>query len=164
MQELLKKQFEEAFREHLGIIIRISRAYTKTRQDLEDLVNDIAVEIWSSFPTFRSDSKISTWIYRIALNTALNYKRNERRRAGFLDKESLDNIINTLYAEDDNRSELLYNSIDQLDEFNRAIIILYLDGKSHEEIARITGISKSNVGTRIGRIKEQLKKTIIKKV
>jgi len=116
MQELLKKQFEEAFREHLGIIIRISRAYTKTRQDLEDLVNDIAVEIWSSFPTFRSDSKISTWIYRIALNTALNYKRNERRRAGFLDKESLDNIINTLYAEDDNRSELLYNSIDQLDD------------------------------------------------
>jgi len=163
MNDSLQNQFENIFRENLGIIISIARAYTKTRQDHEDLINDIALECWNSFKNFRGEAKISTWIYRIALNTALNYSRTAKRRTSIMDKASLEIIFTSQYREDDKKTELLYDCIDELDVFNRAIIIFYLDGKSHDEIAGITGISKTNVGTRISRIKEQLKKIIQEK-
>jgi len=163
MNDSLQTQFEKAFRDHLGIIIHIARAYTKTRQDLEDLVNDIALEAWNSFPKFRGEAQLSTWIYRIALNTALNYSRSEKRRTGIMDKAALEIILGSLYRDEDSTIELLYSCIDELDKFNRALIILYLDGKSHEEIAVISGISKTNVGTRISRIKDELKNILREK-
>jgi RNA polymerase sigma-70 factor, ECF subfamily len=159
-------QFLDVLVRNTGIILKISRAYTKTDQDKEDLVNDITLQLWKSFEKFKGDSKISTWIYRVALNTSMNFKRrNENNR--FFPMEDVKKIDdqNWLIGQcDSSYSEILYECIDELNELNKAIILLYLDGNSHEEISEITGISKTNVGTRIGRIKEELRSMAITKI
>src|SRR5665647_605945 len=157
----LKEQFLDIFEKNIGIVIKVSRVYSNNAQDREDLINDIALELWKSYHNFNGKSKISTWIYRVALNTSMNYKRKKKKDSLFLSLNDFQNeSLSPWLTEQDNSTELeiLYRCIDELNEFNKAIILLYLEGKSHEEIAEITGISKSNVGTRINRIKEQIKK------
>ncbi len=144
---------------NIGIIMKISKAYTNTMQDREDLINDISFEMWKAFPNFKGKSKISTWIYRIALNTAMNFQRRAKKKIDFIQT-----AIDIQYPDPSNENvknpqiEILYDCIAELDAFSKAIILLYLDGHKHDEIAEITGISKTNVGTRISRIKEQLRK------
>ena len=165
--DLSSEQFLNVFEENIGLIFKISRAYTKTLQDREDLINDIALELWKSFKNFRGNSKISTWIYRIALNTSMNYKRRKKKDSLFSfldDSRKADYISWNLEDDKSSEAEILYQCIDELGEINKAIILLYLDGNSHEEISEITGISKSNVGTRIGRIKEQIKNLATSKI
>jgi RNA polymerase sigma-70 factor, ECF subfamily len=158
-------QFLDILEKNIGIIVKISRAYARTVPDREDLINDITLELWKSFGRFKGQSKISTWIYRVSLNTSMNYKRKSKNgRLIFLDDlKQYDNMDWLLEQYDSSQSELLYRCIDELDELNKAIILLYLDGNSHEEISCITGVSKTNVGTRIGRIKEQIRNLAIKK-
>ena len=160
-----KDQFLDILEKNIGIIIKIARAYSKTLHDKEDLINDITLELWKSFGRFKGDSKISTWIYRIALNTSMNYKRKrEKDRFFFLDDlKQIENLNWLIEQPDSSHSEILYQCIDELNQLNKAIILLYLDGNSHDEISDITGISKTNVGTRIGRIKEQIKNLAISK-
>jgi len=165
--EISNEEFLDVFEKNIGLILKISRAYTKTIQDREDLLNDIAFELWKSFKTFKGNSKISTWIYRIALNTSMNYKRKKKNDSLFSlldDSKKVDNIPWLADEENSAESEILYQCINELNEINKAIILLYLDGNSHDEIAEITGISKTNVGTRIGRIKEQIKNLAISKI
>jgi RNA polymerase sigma-70 factor, ECF subfamily len=154
-----KDQFLDILEKNIGIIIKIARAYSKTLPDKEDLINDITLELWKSYGRFKGDSKISTWIYRIALNTSMNYKRKrEKDRLFFLDDlKQIENISWLIEQPDSSNSEILYQCIDELNQLNKAIILLYLDGNSHDDISEITGISKTNVGTRISRIKEQIK-------
>ena len=160
-----KEQFLDILEKNIGIIIKIARAYSKTLHDKEDLINDITLELWKSFGRFKGDSKISTWIYRIALNTSMNYKRKrEKDRLFFLDDlKQIENLSWLIEQTDSSHSEILYQCIDELNQLNKAIILLYLDGNSHDEISDITGISKTNVGTRISRIKEQLKNLVTTK-
>jgi len=154
----IHERFISLLETNLGIILKISKAYTSTVQDREDLVNDIAYEMWKSFPNFKGKSKISTWVYRVSLNTAMNFNRNTRKK-----REFLQSAIKIYYDELSNETDsnpqiaLLYDCIADLDQYSKAIILLYLDGYKHDEIAEITGISKTNVGTRISRIKEVLK-------
>jgi len=154
-----KDQFLDILEKNIWIIIKIARAYSKTLHDKEDLINDITLELWKSFGRFKGDSKISTWIYRIALNTSMNYKRKrEKDRLFFLDDlKQIENKSWLIEQLDSSHSEILYQCIDELNQLNKAIILLYLDGNSHDEISEIIGISKTNVGTRISRIKEQIK-------
>ena len=154
-----KEQFLDILEKNIGIIIKIARAYSKTLPDKEDLINDITLELWKSFGRFKGDSKISTWIYRIALNTSMNYKRRrEKDRLFFLDDlKQIENKSWLIEQLDSSHSEILYQCIDELNQLNKAIILLYLDGNSHDEISEIIGISKTNVGTRISRIKEQIR-------
>lgn len=161
----LKDQFLDILEKNIGIIIKIARAYSKTIHDKEDLINDITLELWKSFGRFKGDSKISTWIYRVALNTSMNYKRKrEKDRLFFLDDlKQIENIGWLTEQPDSSQSEILYQCIDELNQLNKAIILLYLDGNSYDEISDITGISKTNVGTRISRIKEQLKNLVTTK-
>ncbi len=157
----IKEQFETIFEENIGIILKISRAFARTTYDRDDLINDIALELWKSFPRFKGNSKLSTWIYRVALNTSMNYKRKKKKNLVFFSEiKQSESIARMVEEEEDLNTDILYKCIDELNELNKAIIILYLDGNSHDEIAEITGISKSNVGTRIGRIKEQIKKIV----
>ena len=161
------EQFLRVFEENTGIIIKISRAFAKTSHDREDLINDIAFELWKSFEKFKGGSKISTWIYRVALNTSMNFKRKKKKDSSFLFFQDFkkEDIFPWLIEQDNSsESEILYTCIDELNEINKAIILLYLDGNSHDEIAEIMGISKTNVGTRIGRIKEQIKDLINNKI
>ena len=166
-KDKLSEQFLSVFEENTGIIIKISRAFTHTSHDREDLINDIALELWKSFEKFKGDSKISTWIYRVALNTAINYKRKKKNDSlfSFLNDFRKEEITPWLVEqEESDESEVLYQCIDELNEINKAIVLLYLDGNSHAEISEIMGISKTNVATRIGRIKEQLKNLAITKI
>jgi len=159
----LKEQFISIFEKNIGIILKISRAYSKTTHDREDLINDIALELWKSYPNFKGDSKISTWIYRISLNVSMNNKRRKKSNLLYFSETKQFDVSAWLSEKDKNsQTDLLYQCIDELEEFNKAIIILYLDGNSHEEISTITGISKTNVGTRISRIKVQIKKIATK--
>jgi RNA polymerase sigma-70 factor, ECF subfamily len=161
----LKEQFLDIFEKNIGIIIKIARAYSKTSQDKEDLINDIALELWKSYGNFKGDSKMSTWIYRVALNTSLNFRRKQKSdKYIFLDDLKQTNNLSWLIEQNDtSQYDILYQCIDELGELNKAIIMLYLDGNSHDEISGITGISKTNVGTRIGRIKEQIKNLAVTK-
>lgn len=156
----LKENFLDIFEKNIGIIIKISRCYTTIAQDREDLINDIALELWKSFKSFNGNSKISTWIYRVALNTSMNYKRKKKNDSLFFslnDFKKYDTFPWLIEQDNSSDIEVLYQCINELNEINKAIILLYLDGNSHDEISEITGISKSNVGTRISRIKEQIK-------
>ena len=156
-------EFLKVFEANAGIVLKIAKAYTDTTHDREDLINDIVVELWRSFDTFRGHSSVSTWIYRVALNTSMNCRRKKKRDSLFTfwnDSKQFEGMHWLTEQDDTPETELLYQCIDQLDAINKAIILLYLDGKSHEEIALITGISKTNVGTRIGRIKEQIREII----
>ncbi|MCX6320648.1 MAG: sigma-70 family RNA polymerase sigma factor [Bacteroidia bacterium] len=161
-----KDQFLDILEKNIGIILKIARAYAKTIQDKEDLINDITLELWKSFGKFKGDSKISTWIYRVALNTSMNYKRKrEKDRLFFFDDlKQIESLSWLIEQQDSSQSEILYQCIDELSELNKAIILLYLDGNSHDEISDITGVSKTNVGTRIGRIKEQIKNLATTKI
>lgn len=159
--------FLAVFQENIGIVLRIAKVYTSNRQDREDLINNIALELWKSFKNFNGNAKISTWIYRVALNTSMNFKRRKKKDSLFFSLNDLKRKDNYPWFQEQNEPpdlDILYQCIDELNEINKAIILLYLDGNSHEEISEITGISKSNVGTRIGRIKEQLKNLAITKI
>src|SRR6056297_2082398 len=160
-----KEQFVDILEKNIGIIMKIARVYTSIEQDCEDLINDITLELWKSFKNFKGKSKVSTWIYRVALNTSMNYQRKKKNDTLF----SATNDFKTetsewLYQQDNSeQSKILYQCIDELNELNKAIILLYLDGNTHDDISEITGISKTNVGTRISRIKEQIKNLVTKK-
>jgi len=166
MVENSNEQFLGILEKNIGMIIKVSRVYANIEQDREDLVNDIILELWKSFKNFKGNSKISTWIYRVALNVSMNYKRNRK-------SDSLFNSINDFkkeeilswHTEQDLSAdlEMVYACIEELSEINKAIILLYLEGNTHDEIAEILGMSKTNVGTRIGRIKEQIANFIHKK-
>lgn len=163
----LKEEFLDVFEKNIGIIIKISRGYTTNTQDREDLINDIALELWKSFNSFNGNSKISTWIYKVALNTAMNYKRKRKNDSLFFslnDFKKEDTFPWLIEQDNSSGVEVLYQCINELNEINKAIVLLYLDGNSHDEISDITGISKTNVGTRISRIKEQIKSLAITKI
>ena len=161
------EEFLNIFQKNIGIVIKISRAYTSNHQDKEDLINDIALELWKSFKRFSGNVKISTWIYRVALNTSMNYKRQKKRESLFFSLNEFKKEDNFSWLQEQDSSsglDIIYQCIDELNEMNKAIILLYLDGNSHDEISEITGISKTNVGTRIGRIKEQIKNLATTKI
>jgi RNA polymerase sigma-70 factor (ECF subfamily) len=162
-----KEQFLDILDKNIGILIKLSRVYTNVAQDRDDLINDITLELWKSFKSFNGDSKISTWIYRVAINTSMNYKRKKRNDSMFVsltDFKKEDGLPWLAEQENSSELEILYSCIDELNEINKAIIMLYLDGNSHEEISEIMGISKTNVGTRITRIKDQMKSIALTKI
>ncbi len=154
----LHERFLSVLETNIGIILKISNAYTRTSHDREDLISDIAFEMWKAYPNFKGKSSISTWIYRVALNTAMNFNRRNRKNKDFIQKAiELHNSDPLGDNEGNPQMDLLHECIAELDAFSKAIVLLYLDGYKHDEIAKITGISRTNVGTRISRIKEQLR-------
>ena len=160
----IKELFVSILEKHIGIIFKISGAYAYVKQDREDLIHDIIYELWKSYKRFDGSCKISTWIYRVALNISMNYIRGRRNAVLFSSLDDFREKDITMWVEEQSslpQLEMLYRCIDKLGEIDKAIILLYLDGNSHDEISEIIGLSRTNVGTRIGRIKEQLKKLMI---
>ncbi len=155
-----KAAFMEILEDHKLIIFKICNSYCRDREEQKDLVQEVIMQLWSSFPKYNPEFKLSTWVYRIALNVAISNYRKSTTRSKHLAKVEEGYV--DIAVDDDRDSQedmqLLREFINQLDELNRALMILYLDGNSHEEIAAILNISKSNVGTKINRIKEKLKK------
>ena len=158
-----EKEFIQVIKENEGVIFKITTIYTDNREDQQDLYQDIVYQLWRSFESFRGASKFSTWMYRIALNTALTrIKKNKRKGISI----GIDKVVlhQTEYydTEFEERLKVLYAHIQQLNVLEKGLMLLLLEGKKYEEIAEITGLSKSNVGTRISRIKNKLKKQLVK--
>lgn len=158
-----ENKFVEVIQENEGILYKMTRLYVNDKDDQKDLYQDIVYQLWKSFSTFKGDAKLSTWIYRIALNTSLLFLKNKKKK-GY--KTSLDGIvlINENYDPVlEERLKILYARIRELGEVDKGIVFLYLEGKKYEEISEITGMSTSNIGTRMARVKVKLNKQIIKK-
>ena len=148
-------------REHEGIIYKISRVYFDQEEDQKDLYQEIVYQLWKSYDSFDDRSKWSTWMYRVALNTAISFLKRDKSKLKKVSSEGLDNFkMEPFDPVMEERIEWLYKSIQELSVVEKGIILLFLEGKRHDEIASITGFSTTNVGTRISRIKEKLKRQI----
>ena len=154
-------EFIKRIKENEGVIFKVSRLYCDHEEDRRDLYQEIVYQLWRSFGSFREEAKWSTWMYRVSLNTAIAYLRNKKKKRDEDSEKLFHNLQDEGYDKViEDRINWLYKEIEQLSMVEKGIVLLYLDGKSHQEIAEITGFTKSNVGTRIGRIKEKLKKKV----
>jgi RNA polymerase sigma-70 factor (ECF subfamily) len=148
---------------HAGIVRRIAATYCRSREDRADLAQEIIAELWRAFARYDAGRPFSTWMYRIALNVAISHVRDasrDRRCLVPFEEELHDAPSTPVDHEARQHMALLQRAIDALDPMNRALLVLYLDEHSHREIAEILGISESNVGTRIARLKERIRKEL----
>jgi len=148
--------FEHWLEEHKGIFFKVIRSYSSVSEDQEDLFQEIAVNVWKSVPSFRNDCAVSTWIYRIALNRAIKWSLKTKKQQ---EKETDEEVIKVLQPVEDRPDERLlwlYDQIHLLDEVDRSLCLLLLDGFSYKEMAAIVGISENYVGVKINRIKKHL--------
>jgi RNA polymerase sigma factor (sigma-70 family) len=152
--------FLSVIQTHKGILYKIANAYCKDMEDRKDLVQEIIAQLWKSFDNYNDQYKYSTWIYRIALNVAISFYRKENRRKE-VDNPLSEGVLHMTDTgtpdENDENIRFLQQFITELKELDKALLLLYLEEKSHKEIAEIMGISVSNVATKINRIKAVLK-------
>lgn len=152
----MEKEFVQLLNTHAGIIYKVCQLYCRTPADRQDLFQEIVLQLWKSYPTFKQEARFSTWMYRIALNTAITHYRKEQRRPQAVFMEGFE-MPDLAAANADNEDiRILYKAIEQLSAVEKAIILLFLDEKSYEEIAEITGITKTNVGVKLNRTKQKL--------
>jgi len=156
----LEKEFLQIIQKNQGIIHKVCNIYCDFEEDRNDLFQEIVAQLWKSFPSFRNDSKFSTWMYRVALNTAItSFKKNKRRPdqnqlsyANFqIEEEKYD-------TETEENIKLLHRAVSQLTGVEKSIVLLFLENKGYEEIAEITGITQNYVRVKMNRIKKKLKK------
>ena len=147
--------FDEWLASHKGILFKVVHAYAFEHADRQDLFQEVAVQLWRSVDAFRGDSSVPTWMYRVALNTAIAWTRKEgRHQRGKQELDVVEGLLTTASAERrDPRGEWLYQQIAQLKDVDRSVALLLLDGFSYKEIAAIVGLTESNVGVKINRIK-----------
>ena len=155
-----KKAFNELFEEHKGIINKVSMLYTRNREDQEDLLKDICFQLCRSYNNFREEAQFSTWLYRVALNTAINQVRKNKKKSA--SETFYENIHYASLNSENNDGQVsqLFKAISLLNKIDKALILLWLEEKSYDDIADILGISKSNVSVKLVRIKKQLSETI----
>ncbi|WP_149275814.1 sigma-70 family RNA polymerase sigma factor [Pareuzebyella sediminis] len=157
----MRNKFVAIIKENEGIIYKVTKIYTDQYADQQDLYQEIVYQLWKSFDSFNGKSKISTWIYKVALNTSLMHIKRKTKHPKPITIPDI--LLKTEDKKDtlmDDRIALLYKQIKKLNEGEKAIIFLFLEGKKHKEIAAITGFTTSNVGTQISRIKQKLKTEI----
>ena len=150
--------FGEWLAGHQGILFKVVHAYAFEHADRQDLFQEVAVQVWRSVDSFRGDSSVPTWMYRVALNTAMAWTRKEgRHRRGKQQFEMAESLLTTASEEKrDLRVEWLYHHIAELKDVDRSVALLLLDGFSYKEIASVVGLTESNVGVKINRIKSAL--------
>lgn len=149
------QEFVELIREYRGIIHKVCNVYLETAEDRQDLFQDIVLQLWKSYPQFKGKAKLSTWLYRVALNTAISSLRR---------RQPINTDLALVRQKDDSASsstntenrQLLKTLIKSLNKVEKSLILLYLEDKSYEEIAEITGMTKSNVSVRLVRIRRKL--------
>lgn len=159
-----KSQFIKVIEENEGLIFKVVILYTNSLQDREDLYQEIVYQLWKSFDTFNEQSKLSTWMYRVAMNTAIYNLKSSKRKVNTIPIDfQTERFAEVLDKTEEEKIKVLYEQIQTLNLLEKGIILLYLEGNSHQEIAPIIGLTTSNVGTKISRIKEKLKSQISKK-
>jgi RNA polymerase sigma-70 factor (ECF subfamily) len=158
MRENKRKQiFEDWLAQHRGLLFKVVRAYATEPADRDDLFQEIALQVWKSIPNFRSASRVTTWLYRVALQTAWAWTRRERqqrdREAAFVADRA---VLRPAEEPPDPRLDWLYAEIHRLDTVDRSLCLLLLDGFSYREMAELLGISVTHVGVKIHRLKQHL--------
>jgi RNA polymerase sigma-70 factor (ECF subfamily) len=149
--------FERIVREHKSTIYTVCYMFSKDEDEVQDLFQETLINMWKGMGGFREESKIDTWIYRVALNTCLTQERKKKRE---VKKVPLNMDVNFFEDNDANakQARILHQRISQLAYVDRALVMLWLDGMSYDEIGAVVGISAQNVAVKLFRIKEQLKK------
>jgi RNA polymerase sigma-70 factor (ECF subfamily) len=154
-------KFLALIEDHKRILFKVCQSYCPTRDDRDDLAQEMIVQLWRSFGSFDERHRFSTWMYRICLNVAISFHRREstrRRHVLSADQRVLEAVDGSETPSED--IVLLYQVIDRLDALNKALILLYLDGNSYRETADVLGISETNVATRINRLKKSMKREL----
>ena len=141
-------------KDHQNIIHKICMMYTRNEADHEDLFQEVVFQAWKSFESFKGDSKLSTWLYRVSLYTALTHKRKKNADMG---KYGIELEYTQIDDNMENDIKKLYSIVDELSTVDKAVVTLYLDSCSYEEMADIMGTTVNNIGVRINRIKKKLK-------
>jgi RNA polymerase sigma factor (sigma-70 family) len=158
-QQELEKQFEKQISENEQLLYKVCHTYAYNEADREDLYQEIVIQVWKAYPSFNGQSKFSTWMYRVAINTAIN---GLRKRKNFITSYEPDQLPTNF--SDDNRSEKeeeqfgeLYRAIGQLNQVEKAIVMLYMEDHSYMEMEEILGINQGNLRVKMNRIKDKLR-------
>ncbi|WP_343690960.1 sigma-70 family RNA polymerase sigma factor [Chitinophaga sp.] len=152
-----KAEFLQLTMPHQGIIYKVVNIYADNKEDKDDLLQEIWLQLWLSYPRFKAASRISTWMYQVALNTALTYTRKSATRNRHLRTIAAEPVIEEDKQVRHEQERILWEMIRSLPKAEKALILLYIEGISYREIAEITGESESNVGVKLNRIKQKMK-------
>jgi RNA polymerase sigma-70 factor (ECF subfamily) len=158
----LEKAFIQHIQDYRGVILKVCRIYSDDRDDFDDLFQEIVLQLWKSYSSFRGESLVSTWMYRVALNTAITSLRKRKRRPDqhplqvfhHNQAEVADDRVDRVYAQE------LQQAIQTLNRFDRALLMLYLEEKSYSEMAQILDISENYIGVKLTRIRNKLKELL----
>jgi RNA polymerase sigma-70 factor (ECF subfamily) len=152
--------FINLVQEHRALLYKVCHLYCSSIHDRQDLFQEIVIQLWRSYPKFRGEAKFSTWLYRIALNTAISDLRRQKRRPRPVDPGELPAELQDIQYEKEKEEQLqlLYAAIDQLTEVEKAVVMLYLEDKPYDEMEEILGINQNNLRVKMNRIKEKLRK------
>ena len=153
----MEQLFLQTINEHQRILHKVCRMYTSNQDDHNDLFQEMILQLWKAFPSFRNEAKITTFMYRIALNTAISGIRKKKIKTTELESISFQ-IKETIEENFSDELKLLHASIEQLSDVEKSIVLLFLEDKPYDEIAEITGISANYVAVKMNRIKEKLRK------
>ena len=153
--------FESWLSQYKGLFFKIVRAYAVSGPELDDLFQEIVIQVWKSVPAFRGESAVSTWVYRISINAALSWVRKEGRHRALEKIEGL--VLQEGVEKADERLDWLYAEIHRMNEIDRSIALLLLEGFSYKEMAVVLGITETNIGVKINRIKKRLIAKSVKK-
>lgn len=157
-KDILEKQFEKLIKENELLIYKVCRMYAYNATARQDLFQEIIIQLWKAYPNFRGESKISTWLYRVAINTAITGLRKEKRNikadSGYILPAQQNDTTPDVEEE---QLQQLYRAVEQLNTIEKAIVMFYLEDKSYEEMEEILGISQGNLRVKMSRIKEKLR-------
>ena len=155
-----KDKFISVIKTHQKLIYKVCYSYCSNQDHRKDLQQDILLQLWRSFSKFDGRVKMSTWIYRVALNTAISFYRKDQKhdhKTDVFDEQIISISDTEVELEKDENLALLLHFIEQLNEMDKALVLLYLDGNKYSEIGDVLGLSESNVATKLSRIKKKLK-------
>ncbi len=162
MNKELEHSFVTNLEQNQNIVHKICRMYTNDLESHNDLFQEITIQLWKAYPKFRGDSKFSTWMYRVALNTAITLYRNSKKRVKVTDIDDVNFKISVEEYDDaeEQKLKLMYASVKQLNDIEKALVFLYLEDKSYREIADTLGITEINARVKMNRVKTKLKKIL----
>lgn len=153
-----EKQFEKHIRENELLIYKVCRIYAYADADRQDLFQEIVIQLWKAYPRFKGQSKFSTWLYRVAINTAITGLRKQKNFIYAYEPATLpQHIDDNTSLEEEEQLKQLYKAIEQLNEVEKAIVMLYMEDKTYEEMEDILGISQGNLRVKMNRIKDKLR-------
>ena len=162
MNKELEHNFVTLLEENQNIVHKICRLYTNDKDSHNDLFQEVTIQLWKAYPKFRGDSKFSTWMYRVALNTAITLYRKSKRRVQTQDFEGVSFKIKAEDYDDtiEVQLQLMYDAVKDLNDIDKALVFLYLEDKNYREISETLGITEVNARVKMNRIKEKLRKIL----